>query len=291
MSVHSQNAVALLSTPKPWHDKMMTILLFLCLDQKVFAYAFPEKPLLYDVQVVFEGHVPVSLFQATEQKVKVEWTLSVERKGPQGQDLIALAFSLVEFSLHLWDPEEGKFVKMPFGLESVKEFFPGAEVHITPRGTVKRTTAPRVEFPVRLPGLDSQHIPDVTFLLLEFPEHPVDKDAIWNFTRSIPDAPLECTVTYKGEGEGKESFLLMVKQLYVTLEDENYNIVKENREAKVRVESEMVGTGHIEFSGEKGVVTQAEWQGEAVSRVVPLEDGKSPSIRKLKIKSIIRLHK
>jgi hypothetical protein len=261
----------------------------LVLTPRMFLYAFPEKTLHYDIQVEFEGNVPVSLFQGSEQKVKVEWSLSVTKKEPPEPDLVALTFQVTDFALSLWDPEGGSYVKMPFGLESVREFFPDAEVYVTQNGAVKRTTAPRLEFPVRLPGLDSQHIPDVTFLLLEFPQDPIEKGSTWSFTRPIPEAPLECTATYQGEEGGKERFGLTVHQKYVTLEDGNYNVVGKKEDARVRVESEMRGTGVVEFSGERGIVTRGEWQGEAVSRVVSLDGRDRPPTRSLRIKSIISL--
>ncbi len=267
----------------------MPLLPLLWLGQKVFTYAFPEKALLYDVQVVFEGNIPISLLQGSEQKVKVEWTLSVTRKEPPEAEFLALAFQITDFALSLWDPEGETFVKMPFGLESVKEFFPDSEIHLTPNGTVKKTTAPRLEFPVRLPGLHSQHLPDVTFLLLEFPKDPLEKGTAWNFTRPIPDAPLECRATYQGEEGGKERFDVSVRQVYVTLEDESYSVVGNAEEAKVKVETELAGTGRVEFSGQRGVITYAEWQGEALSRVVPLASNESPATRRLKVKSIISL--
>jgi hypothetical protein len=112
------------------------------------AYRFPlDRPLQYDVQVVFEGYIP--LLGGQEGKVEVNLGVKVQGLAPDSDAKPRAASELNAFKI-LFNGADLTAI----GLDSAKAYFPKTTVSLTPEGRVLKTDAPDVEIPVRLPGLD-----------------------------------------------------------------------------------------------------------------------------------------
>jgi len=233
-----------------------------------FAYRIPEIPIEYGVKIVFDGYLPI--LGGIENKIKVELGMEVKPLESKEEQL-QLQYSLKTFDLALRDGESDNFVSMNFPFEDVKEYFPDSKVVYTKEGRILKTTAPDADMPVRLPGLHSQHLPDVTFLLLEFPKKEIEKGEKWSYTRRFGDSDVCYEVTYRGKEEKGERFDIDLSQNYDTLEDLNHNPVSSGEKAEFSVKTTVKGGGIVYFSEPSGVISYAEIRAEAISSVESLK--------------------
>ncbi len=249
------------------------VLLPVCLIGLQFAYGLPAEPIGYEVQIDFDGQLPVSLFQGAEQRLRVKMAISVRALPPDEDGGLRASNSLEGFEISLFDTEGGEFVPLPLTVESAREFFPDTTIVHTSEGRILKTDAPDLNLPIRLPGLHTRHFPDATFMLLQFPEGGVEEGKAWTYTRRFGDSDVKIEATYRGSEDGGERFDVKVAQSYETLEDEYGNPVSEESEAAYRVKTVVTGAGVVWFSGPKGVISRSEVTAEAVSTVIPLEGG------------------
>lgn len=233
-----------------------------------FVYQIPETPVEYGVRINFDGYLPI--LGGIENKVKVDLGLEVKSLASK-EERLQLRYSLKSFDLALRDGESDNFVSMKFPFEDAKEYFPDSKVTYTRKGNILETTAPDGKMPVRLPGLHSQHLPDVTFLLLQFPEKEVDENEKWTYTRRFGDSDVRYEVVYRGKEEKGERFDVELSQSYETLEDLNHNPVSTREKAEYLVKTTVKGSGVVYFSGLSGVISYAEIRAEAVSSVESLK--------------------
>lgn len=246
-------------------------MLFLCLllvATPSFVYHIQEESIEYSVKIIFDGYLPI--LGGIENKVKIELGLEVRRLEAKEEKLRA-QYSLKSFDLALKDGESDNFVSMNFPFEEVKEYFPDAKVTYTKAGRILETTAPDVNMPVRLPGLHAQHLPDITFLMVEFPGKEIERDEKWNYTRRFGDSNVRYEAAYRSKEEKGERFDIELSQVYETLEDLNRNPVLTEEKAEYRVNTRVKGKGVVYFSGLSGVISYAEIRAEADSSVESLK--------------------
>lgn len=253
----------------------------------VFRYGFPSTPLGYSVSLNFDGYLPV--LGGIEQKVKVEMNLLVSVKAGEIENLAATT-SLTAFKLAMMDLESGKFEPMPFTLESVKPFFPDNVTTVSPRGKILGTTAPASNLPIRLPGLNTQHIPDATYLLLEFPEGSIELEKPWSYTRKFGEEELFFEGIFKKMVDKCPVFLLKVKQEYKTFEDENRNPVTDPKDAELTVTTKVSAEGTVVMTDNPGILKEGTVTAMAVSTVVNSKGEVQPE-RRLKTTFEIKLNR
>lgn len=244
----------------------------------LFGYSFGLEPVSYRVEVGFDGYIPV--LGGIEQPLKVDMTLRVEERAASEAGRKRAISEITQFRLSVYDSETKSFSPFPIGLEAVREYFPTTTTTFTSRGKIVATDAVDRDVPFQLPGLHPQHLADMTFLLLEFPDEPLEKGANWTYKRKFGDSEVIYTVTYVGSEEAGETFDLKLQQEYGGYEDENRNPVAKER-AKAIVKTRVTGTGQVWFSAPTGRIRKAIVNAEGVSDVLSM-DGVSQSKRTLK---------
>lgn len=243
-----------------------------------FSYEFPKEPTHYDVTTVFDGHIPV--FGGIEANVRVKFGMTVNGIEEE-TSLSVVEYSLLSTEIGIFDDEKNEYSILPLGLMNVKEYFPDSKVWFDAKGQIKRTTAPDVETPVRLPGLHTKHLADVTFLLIEFPEKQIEKDDTWKYKRKLGESEVEYEVTYIGKSEKGEEFSLTILEEFTGFEDINRNALKSKEGAYFEVKASSKGKGTLIFSGLKGIILESELTIDSVSTVLSIEN-KERSERKLR---------
>ncbi len=244
----------------------------------VFGYSFGPAPVSYRVEVGFDGYIPV--LGGIEQPLKVDMTLRVEERASSEPERKRAISEITQFRLSVYDGETKSFSPFPIGLEAVREYFPNTTTTFFSRGRIIATDAVNRDVPFQLPGLHPQHLADMTFLLLEFPDVPLEKGAFWTYRRKFGDSEVVYTVTYSGPEDAGEAFNLALKQEYQGFEDENRNPVGKER-AKAIVKTRVTGAGKVWFSAPTGRITRATVNAEGVSDVLSM-DGAPQSKRTLK---------
>lgn len=250
----------------------MTTILSILLT--AFAYALPNGQSRYQVTLLYDGYLPV--LGGMEQKAKVEIGLLVESKQA-GEVTTALE----SFSVALRNLETGEWAALPFTANNVKEFFPASTIKHEPNGRILSTDMPRNDLPFRMPGLDLQHIPDVTFMLIEFPSYELRIGDEWRWTRSFGESLVRYWAKYQGRDDLGHRFDIRIEQEYETREDENNNPTKVESEVAQVVKTKVEATGKAWFSGPSGWISSAEVTATAVSDVYFKNAGEPAGLRRL----------
>lgn len=243
-----------------------------------FAYAL-SAPADYQLKIIFDGYLPI--FGGMQQKAQVELSLRVTPETADGA--LKAKTALKNLTLSLLDQTTGKFEPFNIGLSAVKEYFPDSTITYLASGEVKSTTAPAFNLPVRLPGLHTQHLPEVTFLPLVFPASGCEPGKPFTFERKFGESLVTTTATYAGKETKGEQFDLSVTQTYQTLEDEFKNPVSDKAKAKTEVRTKVTGTGTVWFSGPNGSVVRSKLVAKAISTVYSLLGKPSEETRELRI--------
>ncbi|MEW5883428.1 MAG: hypothetical protein AB1725_04290 [Armatimonadota bacterium] len=244
----------------------------------LFGYSFGATPVSYRVEVGFDGYMPI--LGGIEQPLKVDMTLRVEERDASEPDRKRAISEITQFRLSVYDSETKSFSPFPIGLDAVREYFPTTTTTFTPRGRIVATDAVNRNVPFQLPGLHPQHLADMTFLLLEFPDAPIEKGATWAYRRKFGDSEVVYAITYAGADDSGEVFNLALKQEYEGFEDENRNPVGKER-AKAIIKTKVSGAGKVWFSAPTGRIIRATVNAEGVSDVLSM-DGVQQSKRTLK---------
>jgi hypothetical protein len=243
-----------------------------------FSYEFPKESTHYDVTTVFDGYLPV--FGGIEANVRVKFGMKVN-SIEEDKSYLGVEYSLLSTEIGIFDDETNEYSILPLGLMNVKEYFPDSKVWFDTKGQIKRTTAPDVETPVRLPGLHTKHLADVTFLLIEFPDKKIEKGDTWKYKRKLGESEVGYEVTYLGKSEKGEEFSLVVLEEFTGFEDINKNALKSKEGAYFEVKTTSKGKGKLIFSGLKGIILEAELTIDSVSAVLSIEN-EERSERKLR---------
>lgn len=247
------------------------------------SYSFaPGSKLAYDVDVAFDGYIPV--LGGQQGNVKVSLGVEVQGVAPEGEAPVSTESTLDGFKLVFNGAE------LPFTLENVQSYFPKNRIQLTKTGKVLKTDAPDVQLPVRLPGLYAKRFPDITFVPVEFPESGVEIGRPFSFRKSFGDSQVEYTMTPKAEKDGVLELDVAMKQSYEVLEDESVTVVEKEEDAVARVKTDVKGTGRILFDLQKGHVRSVDVTANADSKVTELKSGKT-SDRKLKTVLKVALRK
>ncbi|MBS1713976.1 MAG: hypothetical protein JST30_06530 [Armatimonadetes bacterium] len=243
------------------------------------AYGFgPGTKLTYDANVTFEGFLP--LMGGNEGKVDVKMAVAVAGAEPV-EGYLKSTSEIKEFDVSFND------AKLPLDLSNVTELFPKTTITLAPTGRIATTDAPDKKLPVRLPGLDVKHFPDVTYVPIELPSHP-EAGVKWTFAREFGSAPIdyECEL---GEKTGDlQRVKVKLKQSYRDFESKALETVKEESDAEWDVTTTMNGEGWVDFDTVRGAVSQFEIKNTAIGQAKNLKTGKT-SERKLVTKYVIKL--
>ncbi|MCW5947203.1 MAG: hypothetical protein KIT74_09250 [Fimbriimonadales bacterium] len=245
------------------------------LSATLFGYTLPSDPVRYSVELNYDGYLPV--LGGLEQTAKVNIGLVVSGRT----DGIATT-QLETLSVALRDLENGGWAVLPFNEESVRPFFPTSTIRFEKSGRILETDMPKNELPMRLPGLDLQHIPDVTFMFLEFPEQEIEEGHKWSFERKFGASLVKYHAEYLGTDEKGAKFGVQLTQEYEVKEDENNNPTTDEAEVAQVVKTKVEGGGTVWFKGPKGLISAVEVTANAVSHVYSMKAGDPVGQRRLR---------
>ncbi|MCE9560291.1 MAG: hypothetical protein K8R88_15245 [Armatimonadetes bacterium] len=236
------------------------------LTSLILAYNLgPAVVLRYDLNVVFDGFIPI----LGGQTGKAEVQLGVSVTGGAGDTVVS---EIKTFKVLFNE------TVLPLTLENLVEIFPKTTVQISPFGKVLKTDAKEAKVPIRLPGLDAMRFPEITYLPLEFPSDGIPEGGTWSFKRAFggSDMSYSCSLA-----AGSSKITFTQAQTYETLENESLELVKDPKEAISRVVTTLNGKGEAVFDQARGVFTSVKVEGTVKSAVTDLESGEK-SERNLK---------
>lgn len=232
----------------------------------------PGVRLNYDVNVRFEGFIPI--LGGQEGKVEVKLKVPVSGLKPTTDGTLRASSEIADAQILFND------APLPLSAENVREFFPKTTIDFTPAGRILKTDAPDRTLPVRLPGLDLKRFPDITYLPIEFPAEPPKVGQTWTFEKAFGDSRVVYRCTPSTLTDGVAILKLQIAQTYETLEDSGLNVVTDEKDAVARVKTTLSGEGEAEFDCKRGILKRVTIQATAVSEVTPT-DGSATSTRKL----------
>jgi hypothetical protein len=232
------------------------------------AYKFPVgSPIEFHLTVSLDGYLP--LLGVGEGKAKVEGTFEVV-----GKDATTATSSLKAFSVTF---NEGK---LPLDLDDAKAYFPDGKFGFTPEGKMTKWDGVGKAAPIRFPGIDVEHFPELVYLPLEWVA-PSGADS--TFTREMSGGKVEWHFTPQGDIEGsKPRFAVTLIQTFSSLEDTANQVVKQE-DAVARVETRVTGKGTLVFDRVNGRVDSLGMDEESVGQATDLTT-KQVTTRKLKIR-------
>jgi hypothetical protein len=245
------------------------------------AYSFPANtPVTYDVKVGFDGYIP--LFGGQPGKVDIALDYQVVGLDAKSVSTQEASGDITAFEL--------KFNGSPlqFTLESIKQYFPKTTIQFTPQGSVSKTDAPDITLPVRLPGLDVKHFPEITYLPIEFPASGIEEGKPWSYTKPFGDSSVSYTVTPTAIKEDTIEMDVALKQRYESFEDSSKNPVPSASGAEAAVTTEVNGKGKALFDRKLNVVRKFEVSADAVSKATNIKS-KATEDRKLKTVLVVSL--
>lgn len=245
----------------------------LCVLATTLQYQFNAATHLdYDVQVVFDGFIPI--LGGQEGLVDLNMAVSVDGLSADPEGRMRASSEIKDFKLVF------NGALLPLSVENVTGFFPKTTVSLTQDGKVVKTDAPDVQLPVRLPGLHVKRFPDITYVPIVFPAEGVAIGKSWTFTKAFGDSDVNYTVTPSAIDGSTVHLKIQLEQKYSVLEDESTNVVEE-KDAVNRVTTEVKGDGEGVFDLARGAMRSIEIRAVATGVVEDLKS-RAKTDRKLK---------
>ncbi|HMS53895.1 MAG TPA: hypothetical protein PKA27_00715 [Fimbriimonadaceae bacterium] len=245
-----------------------------------FAYVFPKDAIRYDVNVRFNGFLPV--FGGQEGSAEIFLGISVKGVAEDADGNPQAESELVSAKV--------KFMgeTLPFNEDNMQSYFPKTTVSFHPLGKMLKTNAPDVQLPIRLPGLDLKRFPEITYLPIEFPKETLVQGQKWTFIRSLGGADATYTVTATTVDDTKAELSVEVAQTAQTLENEALELVKKEEDAVAKIETSLTGKGTVTFDRNKNLATLIKMNVDAASNVLRIKGGEK-STRKLQTTLEVKL--
>lgn len=230
------------------------------------AYRFPVgKPIDYKVHVAFDGFLPI--LGVGVGTAVIDGTFQA-----QGQSDGAVKAGLTDFKLVFNGAE------IPIDLDDAQRYFPDGSFKYAPDGELKNWKSPKVLAPVRVPGLDAEHLPEIAFMPVVFPASGVEVGKSFAFSRVLSggDAQYKVTPTKATGSELDVDFT--VHQSYSNYED-SANMVVGKKDAVAQVETMVDGKGAAVFDLTLGRFRSYTLDDNAVSHATDLDSGKTTERR------------
>jgi hypothetical protein len=242
-----------------------------------FTYLFPVQPVSkYTVKATFDGYVPILGGQTGVAVVDLGIATQGREADSEGHPRVRAELE----SIHV------KFndAVFPIDIDSTRDYYPPTTYTLTPEGRVLKSDAPAVHLPIRLPGLDIQRIPDITFLPIEFSTEGIHEGSKWDYRKSFGDSDVMYSVETKKVDDHQAEFEVTLSETFDTLEDAAGNLAKDPRDAVSKVHTEMKGHGTAIFDLGLHQMSSSVIEATAKSHASPMEKGVEPSDRELKTK-------
>ncbi len=195
---------------------------------------FPSAPLIYSVVIEMNGTLPI--LGGKEGKATIEFDMRVIGLLQDAEKRSQAEYELLSFRTKM------NGALLPFGLASVKDFFPKSMFSYSSTGEVLHTTAPKKSLPASMPGLDSQKLPETTFMPIVF-----GKGSSWNFDRTFNGTKIRYSATSKPTTEAMEECVFSASQAVKSWEDESNRPIASREGAAFEVGSQLTAKGLLSF--------------------------------------------
>jgi hypothetical protein len=199
-----------------------------------FSYATLDHPVVYSIRVNLAGALP--LMSGDDKRAEVSMSFRTQASGSGAKR--GIKFQLATFSLGLHDSGTNSFQPLPVDLGAAREYFPETTVESSALGELGNVTPKAKRSPFRLPGIDTESLPALTFLALQFPEGGIEQGKPWSYTRQLLGDKTNYTATYNGSEKAGERFDL--------------KLIQEGEVAKVE------GQGSVWFDAPVGKIIKGE---------------------------------
>lgn len=193
----------------------------------------------FNVKIQFDGFIP--LFGGKVGKADVDMVVRALGVEPKKPDLQSVDSEIIELKAVAFGST------LPLNKNNIGQFFPRAIATIETSGLVKHNDAPQISMPVKLPGLDSTRLPEISYVPLVLDEASVKAGKSYEFSRVFNGSPIKYKVTPGGEALEKESFLIEVNQETSGFEDAYGNPAEESG-AKSKLKTVLTGKGMAIFN-------------------------------------------
>lgn len=250
----------------------MTSLLAAVALSDVLYKVTPTTRAEYSVQVVFDGFLP--LLGGNQGKAQVDMDVTVHGLEAKGNDLQAKT-NLKAFTISF------NGAPLPLDVNNARSYFPETTVQFTPQGTVTANSAPDIDLPVKLPGLDVKRMPDITFLPIELPKEAKKTGETWTFKRSFGGSDITYTCTMNAVDATSATVGVKIRQEYTVLENDLLEVVTDRAEAAASVKTVMTGTGTVVYDVKLGLARSVRMNNSSISTVTPIAAGVKAEERKL----------
>lgn len=233
----------------------------------------------YDLTVAFDGTIPILGGQEGKAVVNLGFRLEGLKPAKEGQQKAFSELTKAEFVFN------GS--KLPLGLENVQDFFPKTTIELLADGTIQSSDAPKKDLPIKLPGLDIQRFPDISYLPVVFPKGPLEIGNTWSFEKPFGGSLMKYVCTLSSIEKEVAKISIRIDQSYTVLEDSAMQVVTEKADASNEVTTRMIATGDVLFDTKRGLVDAYTMEGLADSDVKSLETNE---VTKRKLKMSVKLN-
>jgi hypothetical protein len=227
--------------------------------------------LLYDLTVRLDGHLPLLGGEKATAEVSLVLKVAGAEPSPTGKPRATTEIIDVKITMN--------GAALPFGLDSVRAYFPKVTVTLDPLGRVLESDAPDIQLPVQLPGFDLKRLPELTWLPIEFPKDGIEPGSSFGFERKLENGPMSFRVNTKEVSDGLASLAVESSQTYYALESATGELVTIESEAARRTHTSISALGEVKFDLAKGAVRQMTVRADAATHVTPVLGGDSTERR------------
>jgi hypothetical protein len=222
----------------------------------------------FSVEVKLKGWIP--LFGGREGDALVKMNVQAKAVEPKVKGNLAVLATITDLDGNAFG------AGLPVSTRNIDQFFPPSTTQFKPNGEVLENDAPVVKLPIRLPGLDSKRLAEISYLPLVLKVTP-DK---YSFERAFGESKMKYVVQAVDEKNESLIYKISLTQRADTFEDNFGNEVTESK-ATYKVLSALSGDGTATFDAKKAIFTLVKIQYTNKSELTPMKPGKRAKSRSL----------
>lgn len=219
----------------------------------------------FNVNVAFEGYIP--LFGGKVGKANVDFVVSAKSVPEKSPLLTAVESEIVELKAVAFG------ATLPLNKNNIGQFFPKATATFDATGLVKFNSAEAVNMPVKLPGLDSQRLPEISYVPLIVNSDALTSGTSYEFDRTFNGAAIHYKVTPSKAEDGHQTLAIEVSQDSEGFEDA-YGNPAEASAAKFKLKTHLTGTGSAVYNPGKAMFDKVVVETNAETDVTNMKTSK-----------------
>lgn len=226
----------------------------------------------FNIKVQLEGYIP--LFGGRNGNADVDMVVLAKGMASDSRDIQSVESEVVDIKATAFGS------MLPLTKKNIEQFYPKGTATFTTGGAVKSNTVKEQAMQVKLPGLDSRRLPEISYIPLVLDWDAIQMDKDYSFERTFNDVPMKYTVTPGKRGTSSRNLDIQVVQNIDGFEDA-YGNPSEESAAKSKVRTVLTGKGTAIFDFMTHTFDKVVIETNAESEVIIIKTGKSAT-RKLK---------